>query len=811
MSAPFVPTDIYAAIPDELKRLRQWIVWKFETMEGVVKKMPYNSVTNTKAQVNNPGTWNSFKSACDATGYDGIGFVFDGHNELVFIDLDNKQNDPAVEANHQKAIEYLDSYTERSPSGKGYHIIAKGVTAAAGARGGNYEIYSDKRYATFTGDCVRKAGIIETRQDQISKALAWLEKLKSDNRPAIANQAPSEHLQALVTADATISDRAIYDMACAADNGEKFLDLWNGNYGKYYNSKSEGDFALVNIIVFYTKNYEQAKGLFAASALGQAPKNVTRLDYLFNRMFVSALDRVQAPVHIEDISLEELQAKWAAKKAAEAPAPLALAAPVVAPPAPAPVVAPIEQPAAYVPPTAYSFPPGLVGEIAQYFYDASPHPIHEASLVAALGVVAGISGRVYQVNNLGLNLYMCFLGKSCVGKNAISTGIGKLISAIPFEQSAMFRGPKSFASAASFDTTFAQSACFVSVIGEFGKKLKKFTAVNAKPTDEDISAAYLEAFTASSKGLVWAQTARSDKTKAANPVVSPSLTLVTESTPLKFYAAINEDNIEEGLVSRLLVIEYKGDRENLSETFMNVKPSDDMINRIKIMMTLSHQNQIATRGLQHIDVIVSDEAKALFKELAANEDRHIRAQTDDNIRTLWGRTYEKVAKLAGVVAVGCVYGQGAVIDDGRLELSRGVAVPTITGAVAEWAINLVVHEISEMVSVYEKGKLGEKSDDVECIKKMISEVAHYVTVGPKKYQPENDNRFRTLDPFAMCISNSYLAAKCNTKSFMQHKNGHTRTVKDTAKALIDMGKLIEVRGEQKTKYNTEMILYQIIV
>jgi hypothetical protein len=790
---------------EELFRLPQWVVWKEEAREdGSLTKILYNAVTGTKASSTNPGTWNPALTAVEALnsgrGFAGLGFVLDAKTDpYTVIDFDNKEACPQKQAFHSAIMTWLDSYTERSPSGKGFHVWLKGKIG----KGHNYrdcgiELYSQERFLTVTGDCTHKPNQIEEAQEKALDLIAYLEKLKSANRPAIANQAPSEYIQHVSALPETIDDLSVYNMACNAVNGAKFIDLWNGNYGPHYPSQSEADLALFNMLVFYTRNANQVVRLFHMSNLGKRDK-AHRIAYI-NYNLTKAYDRVQAPVEIGEISLEELQAKWAAEGAAAQP--LAL-------PAPEPIEAPAPLPATYTPPAAYAFPPGLVGELAQYFYDASPLPVHEASLVAALGVVAGINGRVYQSNGLGLNLYLCFLAGSGVGKNAISTGIGKLISSIPMDKASLCLGPKSFASAGSFDTTFKASACFVSIISEFGKKLKKFTGVNVKSSDEDISAAYLDAFTASTKGYIWSRTARADAKNEGKAITSPSPTLVTESTPHKFYEAINEDNISEGLVSRLLVIEHTGDRAELSETFQSVTPSQDLLQRLQTAVTVNYQNQINER-VKHIDINIDSQAKALFKEFTTNQRQYIINQKDDNIKTLWTRAYEKIAKLAGVVAVGVAYGPGAIIDASQMELSQGVAVPTITGPIAQWAINLVIHEITAMTAVYEKGRLGERSDDIECVKKMIEVVTHYITVGPKKFQPENDNRFRNGNPVAMCISNSYLSAYCNTRSFTKHRDGHTRTVVNTARALIDMGKLVEVTGADKASYNTEMRIYRII-
>jgi hypothetical protein len=48
-------------------------------------------------------------------------------------------------------------------------------------------------------------------------------------------------------------------------------------------------------------------------------------------------------------------------------------------------------------------------------------------------------------------------------------------------------------------------------------------------------------------------------------LLSPAFSILGESTPERFYGALNEDMISEGLLPRFLLIEYKGNRPPLNE------------------------------------------------------------------------------------------------------------------------------------------------------------------------------------------------------------------------------------------------------
>lgn len=98
-------------------------------------------------------------------------------------------------------------------------------------------------------------------------------------------------------AEAKESDEEVIARATAAANGDKFADLYAGRWQDYYPSQSEADFALVDIIAFYTQNRAQISRMFRASGLGQREKG-KRIDYV-NSMLNKCFDRMLPPVDID--------------------------------------------------------------------------------------------------------------------------------------------------------------------------------------------------------------------------------------------------------------------------------------------------------------------------------------------------------------------------------------------------------------------------------------------------------------------------------------------------------------------------------
>jgi putative DNA primase/helicase len=147
-------------IPDELKRRRQWIVWRYETSRGTPTKIPYSAQTGTRAKSTDLETWAYFEDALDAYRngrYDGVGFVFSSGDPYTGIDLDHVVSDSGEITEEARAImDALGGYQEYSPSGTGVHIIIRGeLRKDANHRSGGWlEVYSERRFFTITGEVI---------------------------------------------------------------------------------------------------------------------------------------------------------------------------------------------------------------------------------------------------------------------------------------------------------------------------------------------------------------------------------------------------------------------------------------------------------------------------------------------------------------------------------------------------------------------------------------------------------------------------------------------------------------------------------
>lgn len=148
-------------IPSELKSLPQWVcAWRNS-------KVPMQANMKKAAASSTPETWATFedaKAAVDKGRYAYLGFVF-ADNGIVGIDLDaGFDEDGFLSPLAIDIIRHCTSYTEKSKSGRGVHILVKGTLPFKGKNNrAGVEVYQTGRYFIMTGDTLIYPEIIENQ------------------------------------------------------------------------------------------------------------------------------------------------------------------------------------------------------------------------------------------------------------------------------------------------------------------------------------------------------------------------------------------------------------------------------------------------------------------------------------------------------------------------------------------------------------------------------------------------------------------------------------------------------------------------
>lgn len=237
-------------IPDEMKAQRRWVGWKMEERDGQPTKVPVNPRTGGGAMVNKPSTWSDYQTAIAAIEkyqLQGIGFVLgDG---WIGVDIDKCHDENGFTSEAIDIIDILDSYTEMSQSGKGVHIICRGVLPPGQRRRGNIEMYESKRFFVMTGNILDDAHM-EVRERTEELRIVHEKYLQKQKSTGASTPIPKQDAIPL-----DFSDDELINKIMESKQRDLFISLMNGDISGY-SSLSEADLALCNILAFWTQKDE---------------------------------------------------------------------------------------------------------------------------------------------------------------------------------------------------------------------------------------------------------------------------------------------------------------------------------------------------------------------------------------------------------------------------------------------------------------------------------------------------------------------------------------------------------------------------
>lgn len=113
------------ALPDSIIQNGLFCCWKYEERNGRKTKVPYQPETGWERKATSFQLRTLFKTAVQASGYDGIGIgIFNG---ICAIDLDNCVSDSGYYTQTAaEIVALMHSYTESQPQRQRSHILFSG-------------------------------------------------------------------------------------------------------------------------------------------------------------------------------------------------------------------------------------------------------------------------------------------------------------------------------------------------------------------------------------------------------------------------------------------------------------------------------------------------------------------------------------------------------------------------------------------------------------------------------------------------------------------------------------------------------------
>lgn len=753
--------------PNEMKIRRQWAISGENkapcTTDG---KIIFNiSVTDPRYFL----TFQEAEYYANLWSYN-IGYILMADDPFTCIDIDTTDADSqarkgqpidptkwtSVEDKNRywQIIQTFKSYTEFSKNGRGFHIWVKG-NIGKGHRKDGVEVYSQERYIICTGNVLNDLPIVDCQHILDN----MVSQMKPQARLTGLEELPAEH-----------EDVDIINMALNASNKDKFNQLCNGDWSGYP-SQSEADLALLSMFTFYSQSNAQCRRLFRMTGLGQRDKAIRDDKYLNNTLrLIRTREQSVNEVNFSQIEIasELVQQLQYQKVQTEflhtmdntddnqyvKPMSTAFA----------------ERFSDEIPKSTQGidWPPGFAGQVAWYIYNSAPRPVKEVAIVATLGLLAGICGKAFSITQSGLNMYIILIARSGVGKEALHSGVSKLMTAATSRDPVCmkFVNFTEFASGPALIKSVAENSCFVNVAGEWGRKLSRLAKDDGRDSAmHSLRTVMTDLYQKSGPQAIVGGLTYSSKAENIASISGVAYSMIGETTPGTFYECLTPSMMSDGFLSRFNVIEYNGERPPLNP---NQLKDPDKALADGIAELCGHASNLINRN-ENVSVNRSTEAAEMIAIFELECDTNINNSEDESVRQMWNRAGLKSVKLAALLAV-----------------ADNFMYPVIQEYHYKWALSVIRKDIQLMEVKMESGEVGVSDSTRE--RKILDIMKKYLLETPKpSYGVNPAMRVSSV------ITRKYLQMRIvNCAPFERYVYGSGRALDATLKSLCDSGYIAEL-------------------
>jgi hypothetical protein len=192
-------------------------------------------------------------------------------------------------------------------------------------------------------------------------------------------------------------------------------------------------------------------------------------------------------------------------------------------------------------------PPGLIGKLSRWIQASSIIPQPALATGAALALLGGlISKQVDSPKGTNAHLFMIYTAESGKGKNDPQRCVRAIIDALGYSN---FRAPGVQNSENALMETIRTKPVCMMISDEIADVMKKMNARNAPAWMQGMKSTFLKLYNSKSD----VETPNSLSRLAAT-VKGPCLTILGASTPDTLVKSFGGDDLENGLINRLLVI-----------------------------------------------------------------------------------------------------------------------------------------------------------------------------------------------------------------------------------------------------------------
>lgn len=295
----------------------------------------------------------------------------------------------------------------------------------------------------------------------------------------------------------------------------------------------------------------------------------------------------------------------------------------------------------------YLFPEpfrGIMADTVQCALMSAHKPQPELTTLAVLiGMASAINGKYHLSNGTRFNLYGLGVAETCEGKDLT----GRVAKTVAEAAGAALLGKP--ASGQGLEDALIDSSGMLVNIDEVGHMIQSMHHAKAAPHQVELSENLLKLYSGSSSSYYTRVKASVKNATPPRKLNNPCLNFLGFTTPAALSKGLSSESIEQGLLGRFLFVEG---RNGVRQRFVDV-PLELDTERFEGFDSydLFDDNAALTYALSSRTVELSGQASKHMIEMMTEFSVEATKQPTPEARALINRSYEKVTRIAGVLAV----------------------------------------------------------------------------------------------------------------------------------------------------------------
>ena len=295
--------------------------------------------------------------------------------------------------------------------------------------------------------------------------------------------------------------------------------------------------------------------------------------------------------------------------------------------------------------------PSLVGRVTRWINSTAQQPQPTFALMNTLCMFGALFGRRYAMARLNTrcNLFSIAVAKPGAGKDHSRQRIKELMAKCGLEQ--LICGDR-FSSGVAILRTLHDYPSRISHLDEMGLYLQTLTSKNAASHQRDIIKTLLEVYSSSS-GVYHGQEYADSKDRQRLDINQPNFNFFGTTTPRTLIPALNHDMVDNGTLSRILLVPPFDDYPDAQIPEVTEVPQD-------VIEDIQHSAQIIPSGIGNmtniqgipnsavVPIVVEWEEEAFAEYSKMREWQINQARKDD---ALWVRYTEITVKIGMIEAI----------------------------------------------------------------------------------------------------------------------------------------------------------------